>query len=212
MANGRCRRHGGLATGPRTLAAGGRYSRGLGRLAGQWDELLSATDLLDLAPGLALMDLATNLRLQRGIEDQDTPGLRARALEHLRAFTEQLSVEPGSVSPAALGSLAELRRLLEEGAAADEALSDAAELAHRRNSTTVKALELQLRAETSVPRQTVTALLSVVAAAIRSHAPDAAPAIFADVSARLVEVGRRTGVPLRLGQGPAVDAAAAVPG
>lgn len=213
MANGRCHNHGGKSTGPKTLAAGGRYSKGLGRLASQFEELLSAVDLLDIAPGLALLDLATNMRLQRGVEQGDTPQFRQRALELLKEACEGITVSAEQAAGPGMAELARLRGLLEAGVRADQALSEVVDIADRRNRTTTRVLDLQLRAEQAVPRAIVSALLAVISASIRAHAPTEAPAIFADIAGQLVGLSRRAGVALRLGEGrAALDATAAVSG
>lgn len=212
LLNGRCRFHGGRATGPKVWKAGGRYSKGLGALAAQWHDLLDASDLLDTAPSLALMDLATNLRLERGLERQDTPLFREEARRLLRAVHDAAAADGSRLNGGASAALDRLEDLIEEGVKADQAVAEAVEIAHKRNLQATRVTALQLQADSSVPKATVTALLAVISAVIREHAPAESPAIFADVSAQLLGISRRIGQPLRLGEGAAVYAAAAVPG
>jgi len=209
--NGRCRFHGGNSTGPKTLKAGGRYSKGLGKLAGEWQELMEAADLLDPAPGLALMDLAVNLRLGRGLEDGDSPGFRRQALDLFNRFCEATATTEQAMHGEPLALALQLRALLERGVAADRAVSDAMGIVERRTRTTARVMDLQLRAQASVPKATLSALLAVIGACISEHAPAESAAIFADCRSRMLGLSRRAGLALQLGQGAAVDAEGAVP-
>lgn len=171
MPNGRCRLHGGLSTGPKTWTAGGRYSKGLGKLASRLQELLEDAALLDLRPTLGLMDLATEMRLKRGLADGDTPGWRVECKRLLMVFAAACTEEGDTISGAAVPAMRDLAAHIDRGVAADEAVADAVEIANTRSVRTEKALGIELAQEHVSTERQILAYLAVFMGTIQQHVP-----------------------------------------
>lgn len=127
MPNGRCYLHGGASTGPKTMTAGGRYSKYLPqRLAARFAEALRDPELTTLTAELALLDTRIGELLGRLDTSESCFAWRGA----LQVCAKLEAEEPGTTSfRAILGSLTEL---LEKGAGDSQQWAEVAELVERR--------------------------------------------------------------------------------
>jgi len=133
MKNGRCDRHGGKSTGPKTWTAGGRRSKKLAEFMAAVEDRVADPALLDARGKLASLDETYDALIERALEERDTPAFRRSCHEKARkAYDLLLAGEPGVQT-----ELSGLVHMLRDGVDRDRALSDASALADRRISRTV---------------------------------------------------------------------------
>jgi len=108
MANGRCKMHGGMSTGPKSLPAGGRRSTYLPRrLAALWQQAATDDTLLDLHSDLVLVETRLTELLGQ-LDEAASPTAWNEALDRWSAWNSDPEANPDA--------FAELGKLLHAGA------------------------------------------------------------------------------------------------
>lgn len=133
-AGGRCWRHGGESTGPKTWNAGGRYSKSPAVQA--FREALAGRcadpALFDTAASVALLDELEDGFLERGLTQRDSPRLRLDALELAEKVLELLEGGDEDSAGELLLKATALRDLLDAGVAQDRVLLELSKITERR--------------------------------------------------------------------------------
>ena len=143
MANGPCKVHGGKAGRP---LSNGRYSRVTKTWHAAFERALADEELLDARRDLALMDVVTELLIERA-EELDSPSWR----EELRETFGQLQRAIRSKRQDVVGPLLKLLgELIERGATADQVAYDLVAQVDRRAARACKIDELGLRRQEKV--------------------------------------------------------------
>jgi hypothetical protein len=148
-----CRYHGGKGSG--APLKHGKFSYALGRFGERYDAALEdETSLFSLHDTLAIMHVAAERAAER-LAERDSSDFRERALELMELSVSADAADSGR-------HLIALRKLLREGAAEDEAMTDLIDIAERFAARKEKALDLMLKSKHAMPRRELILLLSGV--------------------------------------------------
>ncbi len=180
MASGPCKVHGGKAGRP---LSHGRYSRVTKTWHAAFERALADEELLDAKRDLALMDVVTELLIERA-EELDSPSWR----EELRDTFGQLQRAIRSQRQEVVGPLLKLLgELIERGATADQVARDLVAQVDRRAARACKIDELGLRRQEKI---TATELAAVFKQFLDVLERELEPAMYHQV---LPELRRVTG-------------------